>query len=53
MDILSNIVLASQLSFGWPLSILDGHLKKTAFGRLSITVLYITVLYIDAFWPAY
>ena len=26
----------SQPSFGWPLSILDGHLKKTAFGRLFI-----------------
>ena len=32
----TDMVLASQPSFGRPLYILDGHLKKTAFGRLFI-----------------
>ena len=39
------IVLASLPSFGRPLYILDGHLKKTVFGA--------AVYYIDGYWTAY
>ena len=38
------IVLASLPSFGRPLYILDGHLKKTVFGRLFIILTAIGLL---------